>query len=148
VEKDALSTAQRLEVVLKKCIPQLIFLDKGIRLRPTSPIWESWVVQLVVSIENWRGKLPKEWWTTKTWDLSHDKLGGVTNGSFKIRIARSITLETDLQHCVGPALLGKLKHVLDPTVKGVRCPIPNDKTAPLSAWARHTRAFTLGKTLL
>ena len=120
VEKDAASITQRLEVVLKTSSPQVIFLDEGIRLRPTSPIWESRAVQLGVSIENWRGKPPKGWWTTDTWDLSHEALGGVTNGLFKDRIARSMTLEAELQPCLRPALLGKLKHVLDPTVNGAR----------------------------
>jgi hypothetical protein len=85
----------------------------------------------VISVDNWKGKPPKDWWKTEAQEFSHNSLGGVTNGTFTIRLAKSLVLEANISADVDAVVPAKLKSVLDPTVKGSRCPIPKDKVAPL-----------------
>jgi hypothetical protein len=131
VEKDAGNIREQLEKVLVECTPQVVFLDEGIRLRPTSPLWKRREIQVVVSVENWKGKPPKDWWHTASQEFSHEDLGGVTNGIFKIHFATSPSLGATIESDRGPALRAKLSHILDHTEKGTRCPIPKGKEAPL-----------------
>jgi hypothetical protein len=82
----------RVANALSLTVPRLIFIDEGIRLRPNSPVWKARTVALVVAVENWRGKPPPEWWVCETHKFDHQELGGVTNGKFKVYVAKSLDL--------------------------------------------------------
>jgi hypothetical protein len=112
-------------------VPRLIFIDEGIWLQPNSPVWKARTVALVVAVENWKGKPPPKWWSCETHEFDHQELGGVRNGSFKVYVAKSVDLRVDIRTSIRMGVPAKFKHVLDHTIKGARCPIPNTKASPL-----------------
>jgi hypothetical protein len=108
-----------------------VFLDEGIRLRPSSPVWCSRPLKLVVSVEPWRSPPPKDWWTSSVQEVGHRELGGVTKGSFKLFLAKSNLIAAEVPSVLRSAPRGRLSHVIDPTVSGIWCQIPVGDLLPL-----------------
>jgi hypothetical protein len=121
---------QRLPPLLEREVPQVIFVDEGVRLRPNSLVWRKQGIQLVVSAEIWRGKPPKEW-MCDTHILNHADLGGVTNGSFQVYLAKHALGQLNISVNVRNSPLAKFKNCLDGSIQGSRCAIPKEKVAPL-----------------
>jgi hypothetical protein len=132
LEGKATDMNSRLVDLLKQEVPCLIFLDEWVRLRPSSPLWSHQSIQLIVSVDNWKGKPPKEWWSCQTQTLSHAELGGVTDGVFQVHLASNIFWPASVSSTVRIASPpAKLKNFLDGSIQGSRCPIPKEKSAPL-----------------
>jgi hypothetical protein len=121
-----------LDHLLKSSPPHVVLVDVGVRLLPNSPIWSSEGLLLVVSLSPWRVSPPRSRWTTSHTTLSHQDVGGVTNGSFEVFFARHFDLKEDIEFRRREAAPAKLRHVLDPTVSGgIKCGIPSNDSVPL-----------------
>jgi hypothetical protein len=131
VNPDDMSMGSKLIEVLRCMVPSVVFVDEGVRLRPNSPLWKERGIHCVVSVDIWRGKPSKEWWSCQTLVMSHEELGGVTNGIFKIHIALSRTQNLEFRTTPRSAIPAKFKQILDSTVAGIRCAIPTTRVAPL-----------------
>jgi hypothetical protein len=108
-----------------------IFTDEKVRLKPSSPVWKDPFLKLVVSVEPWKGMPPPCQWTCSTQTFSHQELGGVTNGVFKVYLARGIGTTCAVSFGTNPSARAILSHVLDAVAPGSRCPIPPVDSIPL-----------------
>jgi hypothetical protein len=116
---------------LQDKVPDFVFVDEGLRLRPNNPVWRCLGIKVVVSTEVWRGKPYGEGWICSTQSFSHQELGGVTNGVFQVHLARNSGVRNEITQVVRRATPAQFKHCLDTTVPGIRCPVPSEKVAPL-----------------
>lgn len=114
-----------------KNTPNIIFLEEGVRLRPNNPIWSQRRLRLVVAIDCWQGKPPADGWSCETRQIRHQDVGGVSNGCFDVFLAKSVGLKKSISRVLTQAVRARFKHMLDPTLTGIRCAIPSDKLAPL-----------------
>jgi hypothetical protein len=132
MDKDKEEGNVRIENALANMVPAVILVDEGLQLRPNNPVWRERAVQVVVTVDVWKGKPPKEWWVCNTLTLNHKELGGITNGTFQVHIAKNILAQLSMRATVQRAVIQpKFKDVLDATVRGIRCPIPSLEKAPL-----------------
>jgi hypothetical protein len=131
VNPDDTSIGLRLTKALRFMVPSVVFVDEGVRLRQNSPMWKERGIHCVVSSDIWRGRPPKVWWSCETHVMSHEDLGGVTNGIFKIHIALNRTQNLEFRSTPRAAIPAKFKQILDSTVAGIRCAIPTTRVAPL-----------------
>ena len=122
--------------LLEKGAPHIIFVDECIRLRPNNPIWKQREIQAVICAEEWRGKPPNDWWICQSRSLSHEMLGGVTNGLFQVHLATSIGLGKEVGCKTSSTIPAKLKSILDYTSHGSRCPVPLEGTPPMGQDAK------------
>jgi hypothetical protein len=123
--------------------PHVIFIDEKVRLKPNSAVWRSPTVRLVVAVENWKGAPPRDGWVSSMHSFSHQALGGVSNGSFQVFVARRVTSTHEVLFPDQVAARTKLSHILDAVASGSRCPVPDDSVPPLGRdrdgllhWAR------------
>jgi hypothetical protein len=111
--------------------PPEVVLVENIRLRPNNPVWSTPGLLIVVSLVPWRGDPPRDKWSWTEHTLAHSELGGVSNGTFKVFLARNKLTEWDVLFSRRPAAPAKLHHVLDQTVTGPRCALPTSRDLPL-----------------
>ena len=138
----------RLMELLASGRPDVIFLDEKVRLKTSSPVWRAPNLKLVLSIENWKGSPPRNDWACATHSLSHQDLGGVTNGVFRVFWARRCSTTHDVTFPDQAASRSRLNHILDVVAPGSRCPIPPDEGTPLGQdrngllhWGRRMQAI-------
>ena len=138
----------RLMELLASGRPDVIFLDEKVRLKTSSPVWRAPNLKLVLSIENWKGSPPRNDWACATHSLSHQDLGGVTNGVFRVFWARRCSTTHDVTFPDQAASRSRLSHILDVVAPGSRCPIPLDEGTPLGQdrngllhWGRRMQAI-------
>jgi hypothetical protein len=124
------SDSSRLQGLLADTPPHVLLVE-DIRLKTSSPVWRTPGLLVVVSLVPWRGGPPSSQWSWTEQSISHSEVGGVTNGVFKVYIARNKLTQSSV--CFGrrPAAPAKLRHVLDPTVTGPRCALPRAMETPL-----------------
>jgi hypothetical protein len=115
---------ESLSDLLSEGRPHIVFADDKVRLKSNSPLWRDGSLHLVVSVENWKGIPPHDGWTCLIQSFSHQNLGGVTNGVFKIYIACRRGTPRGLQVSQRVSARTRLSHVLDAVLSGSRCPIP------------------------
>jgi hypothetical protein len=119
------------EQLLLEGRPHIVFADDKVGLKSNSPLWRDGSLHWVVSVENWKGIPPLDGWTCSVQSFSHQKLGGVTNGVFKIYIACRKGTSQGLQFPQRVSAMTRLSHVLDAVPSGSRCPIPSNGAPPL-----------------
>jgi hypothetical protein len=122
---------ERLSDLLSEGRPHIVFADDKVRLKSNSPLWRDGSLHLVVLVENWKGIPPHDGWTCLVRNFSHQRLGGVTNGDYKIYIALRNGTPHELQFSQRIAAKTRLSHVLDAVPPGSRCPIPLIGAPPL-----------------
>jgi hypothetical protein len=138
----------RLMELLASGRPDVIFLDERIRLKPNSPVWRTPNLKLVMGIEIWKGSPPRNNWACGTHTFSHQHLGGVTNGDFRVYWARRCSTTHEITFPDQAASRASLSHILDVVAAGSRCPIPPEGGTPLGQdrngslhWGRRLHAI-------
>jgi hypothetical protein len=116
--------------LLDQAVPDIVFVDEGVRLRQNNPLWKCQGLKVFVALDNWRGKPPIDWWACETHILKHHAVGGVTNGEFKIHMATSIISGLKVSQNLGHATPALFRNCLDPTNTGIRCPPPSVQGTP------------------
>ena len=127
VTLDHAQVRERLTRLLEESCPQLVFIDEGVRLQASSPIWSCPTVLLVVAVECWKGRpMASEWKCTQE-TISHRLVGGVTSGVFQVHLARRHTALTDVVFVGRPSVKACFGSILDETIGGgTKCGIPAD----------------------